>query len=146
MPPVLTPADRKLLAAARTATLATIDGDGRPRLVPVCFVLLDGVVWTPLDEKPKAVADVRSLASVRDIDERPAVTLLVDRWSEDWSELAWLRLAGSARLVEPADVPVAVIASLRAKYPQYRDHDLERRPTIAMTIERATRWSAVARD
>ncbi len=146
MPPVLTPADQALLAAARTATLATVDGDGHPRLVPVCFVLLDGVVWTPLDEKPKVVADVRSLARVRDIVDRPAVTLLVDRWSEDWSELAWLRLAGSARLVESADVPVAVMASLRAKYPQYRDHDLERRPAIRIWIERATRWGAVARD
>ena len=142
MPPVLTPADRRLLAAARTATLATVDGEGRPRLVPVCFVLLHGVVWTPLDEKPKAVADVRSLARVRDIVERPAVTLLVDRWSEDWSELAWLRLAGSARLVEPDLVPGSVLVALRAKYPQYRDHDLERRPMIRISIERATSWLA----
>ena len=79
MPPVLAPADRAFLDSARTATLATIAGDGRPRLVPICFAVADDVVWTPLDEKPKAVADVRSLARVRDIVVRPAVSLLVER-------------------------------------------------------------------
>jgi PPOX class probable F420-dependent enzyme len=146
VPPVLAPADRAFLDSARTATLATIAGDGRPRLVPICFVVADDVVWTPLDEKPKAVADVRSLARVRDIVVRPAVSLLVDRWSEDWSELAWLRVAGTARLVEPELVPGAVLDALRAKYPQYRDHRLDVRPMIAITIDRATRWSAVSGD
>jgi PPOX class probable F420-dependent enzyme len=146
VPPVLTPAERAFFDPARTATLATIGPDGRPRLVPVCFVNLRGVVWSPLDEKPKAVDDVRTLARVRDIAARPEVTLLVDRWSEDWSELAWLRVAGTARLVEPELVPGAVLDALRAKYPQYRDHRLDVRPMIAITIDRATRWSAVSGD
>jgi PPOX class probable F420-dependent enzyme len=140
VPPVLTPADRAFLDPARSATLATIAPDGRPRLVPVCFVAIDGVIWSPLDEKPKAVDDVRALARVQDILARPAVTLLVDRWSEDWSELAWLRLAGTATLVEPEQVPAAVLEALRAKHSQYRDHRLEVRPMIAVTVERATRW------
>jgi PPOX class probable F420-dependent enzyme len=143
VPPVLTPADRAFLDPARTATLATIAPDGRPRLVPVCFVFLDGLVWSPLDEKPKSVLDVRALSRVRDIVVRPAVTVLVDRWSEDWSELAWLRLAGAATLVEPEQVPGAVLVALRAKYPQYRDHRLEVRPMIAISVERVTRWGAV---
>ena len=107
-----------LIDRARRATLATLAGDGHPRLVPICFVLMDEVLWSPLDEKPKSVTDVRSLARVRDILERPDVAILVDRWSEDWSELGWLRLRGTARLVEPADVPAAVIGAWRAKYPQ----------------------------
>jgi PPOX class probable F420-dependent enzyme len=144
VPPVLTEADRRFLAAARTATLATVAADGRPRLVPICFVVVGDVVWSPLDEKPKAVRDVRSLARVRDILERPAVSLLVDRWSEDWSDLAWLRLAGRASLVEPELVPAPVVAALREKYRQYRDHRLEVRPMIAIAIERATSWAAIS--
>ena len=94
------------LAAARTATLATIAPDGSPRLVPVCFVVRDGTdLYVPLDEKPKRTDDPRELARVRDILERPSVALLVDRWSEDWSELGWLRIRGDASLVEPADDP-----------------------------------------
>jgi PPOX class probable F420-dependent enzyme len=142
VPPVLTPADRAFLDPARSATLATIAPDGRPRLVPVCFVTIHGVIWSPLDEKPKAVDDVRALARVRDILVRPEVTLLIDRWSEDWSELAWLRLAGAATLIEPEQVPTAVLEALRDKYPQYRNHALEARPMIAIRVERATRWGA----
>jgi PPOX class probable F420-dependent enzyme len=138
---VLTPGDRALLDEARTATLATVDAGGQPRLVPVCFVVDEAdVLWSPLDEKPKRVADVRSMARVRDVLARPTVGLLVQRWSEDWSELAWLRLVGRASLV---DAPAAaIVAALRARYPQYRDHDLEARPALRIVVDRATRWSA----
>lgn len=146
---VLTAGDRALLDEARTATLATIDPDGRPRLMPVCFVVVevDGtpMVWSPIDEKPKASIDPRSLARVRDVRSRPDVTLLVDRWSEDWSRLAWVRVVGRAALVEaaPDDVVAAqVIAALRAKYPQYGEHDLEHRPMLRIAIESVVRWSA----
>jgi PPOX class probable F420-dependent enzyme len=136
--------EQALIDEARRATLATVARDGLPRLVPICFVLMDDVLWSPLDEKPKSVADVRSLARVRDILERPEVAIMVDHWSEDWTELGWLRLRGTARLVEPANVPAPVIAALRAKYPQYRDHDLEHRPALQVGIETVARWSALA--
>jgi PPOX class probable F420-dependent enzyme len=101
-------------------------------------------VWSPLDEKPKTVGDPRDLARVRDIAERPGVTLLVDRWSEDWTELAWLRLRGRAELVEPAGIPTAIVAELRDRYPQYVGHDLEARPMLRIVVERAVRWAADA--
>jgi PPOX class probable F420-dependent enzyme len=145
---ILTAAERAFLADARTATLATIDPDGLPRLVPICFVLseADGaapVLYSPLDEKPKAVADPRSLARVRDILARPDVAVLVDRWSDDWTELAWLRAAGRATLLEPDGVPTGTIEGLRAKYPQYETHRLESRPLLRITLERITTWGAV---
>lgn len=141
MSSVLTPVDRALLASARTATLATVAQDGRPRLVPICFVMTDGVLWSPIDEKPKSTSDPRGLARVRDIEARPDVTVLVDHWSEDWSELAWLRIDGRAALVGSVD---AVVLALRAKYPQYADHDLEHRPMIRISIDDATSWFARA--
>ena len=136
----LTDAERRLLDEARRATLATISPAGLPRLVPICFVVVDDAIWSPLDDKPKAVTDVRELARARDIVERPDVTLLVDRWSEDWSELAWLRLTARATLVDAGDVPAGVIAALRAKHPQYRDHDLEHRPAIRFEIAATSSW------
>ena len=133
---------RDLLATARRATLATIDPRGRPRLVPICFVVVDDadgpVLVSPLDEKPKAGADPLHLARVRDIAARPEVTVLVDRWSEDWTELAWLRCAGRAT-IEPVVDP-AVIAALRAKHPQYASHDLVHRPAIRIAIESVVGW------
>ena len=146
--PGLLPAESRFLAAARRAVLATTDPDGRPRLVPVCFVLVGAgdaaTIYSPLDEKPKRVADPHRLARVRDLVARPGVTLLVDRWDEDWGRLAWLRVHGRAELVEPDETAaaerVAAIAALRAKYPLYADHDLEHRPLIRIARLSAVAW------
>jgi PPOX class probable F420-dependent enzyme len=148
-PQILTQGDRRLLLASRTATLATLDPNARPRLVPCCFAPDPerDRLWTPIDEKPKRSADPRQLGRVTDLIAWRAVSLLVDRWSEDWSKLAWLRLHGNAALLEP-DEPGAVperrraIELLRARYPQYREHDLEARPIIAVEITAAIRWAA----
>ena len=140
----LSSAQRAFLAPARRAVLATIAPDGRPRLVPVCFILDPArpTVYSPLDDKPKRVDDVRDLARVRDILDRPAVSLLVDRWDEDWTKLAWLRLSGTATLVEPASdgdgEHAAATAALRAKYPRYASHRLESNPFIRIAIENVT--------
>jgi PPOX class probable F420-dependent enzyme len=147
--PVLSAAERTFLADARRAVLATIAPDGRPRLVPICFVLdpKRPVLYTPLDEKPKAVEDPLRLARVRDIEADPRVTVLLDRWDEDWANLAWLRLAGTATLLvrlggQAAEHSNAVDA-LRTRYEQYRAHDLETRPLIRIAIEHATSWGAL---
>jgi PPOX class probable F420-dependent enzyme len=135
----LSTAQRRFLIDARRAILATIDDRGWPRPVPICYVLVEEdrqVLWTPIDEKPKLISDPMRLARIRDIMSRPDVALLVDRGSEDWSELAWLRLHGRARVL-PAP-PSDVLEALRAKYSQYRDQRLEARPIIRIELERAT--------
>lgn len=139
------------LVAARRAILATIDPDGRPRPVPICFVV-DAAdpahvrLLTPLDDKPKAVDDKRALARVRDIHARPAVSVLVERWDEDWSTLGWLRLDGRATVLEPVDTPPDTADRLRTKYPQYATHALESSPTIVIDIERAISWGVLDPD
>lgn len=147
--PNLAPAERVFIAAARTAVLATIVPDGAPRLVPICFAVSDDtdgrlVIHTPLDEKPKRVADPHDLERVRDIAANPVVSLLVHRWSEDWSELGWLRLGGQAELIEPdgpaAEEHAAAVAALRAKYPQYASHRIEARPIIRIVVDEARSW------
>lgn len=153
--PVLTADQRAFLAAARTATLATVDAQGRPRLVPICFAVRPdetgqaSVLYTPLDEKPKHVTDVRGLARVQDILATPEVALLVDHWDEDWLQLAWLRVAGSAELLEPdgPDVPAhaEAVVLLRAKYPQYATHALDELPVIRVRLDRALGWEATRR-
>jgi PPOX class probable F420-dependent enzyme len=143
--PFLSAAQRTFLATARRAVLATVAPDGRPRLVPICFVL-DGdppILYTPIDDKPKRTDDPLSLARVRDIAADPRVTVLVDRWEEDWTRLAWLRVEGRATLLKPAsasDKHAAVVAGLREKYPLYVTHRLEQRPLIRITLERIVRW------
>jgi PPOX class probable F420-dependent enzyme len=150
---ILTPAELAFLVRARTAVLATIDDGGAPRLVPICFVVGGdpAIVYSPLDDKPKRVADPRRLARVHDIVERPKVVLLVDRWTEDWTKLGWLRLTGIARLIEPDD-PAShaehadAVGVLLQKYPQYRTHRLEERPIIRIAIERRRSWGNLKPD
>jgi PPOX class probable F420-dependent enzyme len=145
---LLTPAERRFLADARRAVLATVDPAGLPRLVPICFVLSPApdergrpVVISPLDEKPKSVRDPLALARVRDVLARPRVRLLVDRWDEDWTRLGWLRLDAVASLVAPGEPGhAAALVTLRRKYPQYVRQRLETRPLVRIAIERASSW------
>jgi PPOX class probable F420-dependent enzyme len=145
--PVLPMAERAFLAAARRAVLATIAPDGRPRIVPICFALDEAkpILYTPLDEKPKRIEEPRHLARVRDLLADPRVSVLVDRWDEDWTMLAWLRCRGVATLLEPnVGHHGMALDALRAKYPQYATHRLEARPLIRIEIDRATSWGALA--
>ncbi len=152
---ILTGTEQTFIAAARRAILATIRPDGAPRLVPICFVLGDAaddlgraLIYSPLDDKPKASADPHDLGRVRDLLALPSVTVLVDRWSEDWARLGWIRLSGGATLLEPGseegDEHGAAVTTLRAKYGQYADHDLESRPMIRIAIDRIQRWGDVS--
>lgn len=128
---------------ARVGRLATVDGRGRPAVVPFCFAILGGdalVAVSVLDEKPKRVAD-RDLARVRNIAAHPDVAFVVDRYDEEWSRLAFVQVKGRARLLAPGDeIHGAAIDALRAKYPQYRAMAIEERPVIAIEHLRASSW------
>ncbi|MFI5254979.1 MAG: TIGR03668 family PPOX class F420-dependent oxidoreductase [Candidatus Limnocylindrales bacterium] len=151
---VLTAAERRFLDAERRAILATTAPDGRARLVPVCYVLTDRldrigrpVIYTPIDEKPKRTDDPHAVARVRDLFVLPEVTLIVDRWDEDWDRLAWLRMYGSGELLEPEAHEraehAAAVEALRARYAQYETHDLDSRPIIRIGVERVVSWGEV---
>jgi PPOX class probable F420-dependent enzyme len=149
---ILNGAERRFLDEARRAVLGTRAPDDRPRLVPICFVLGDDDaqgrprVYSPLDEKPKRSEDPLRLARVRDLLVLPEATLLVDRWSEDWNELAWLRLHGRGEILEPQPHEriehADAVSRLRDVYRQYRDQDLSVRPIIRITITASLSWQA----
>jgi PPOX class probable F420-dependent enzyme len=143
--PVLSTGQRAFLGSARRAVLATIAPDGHSRLVPICFVVggEPPILYTPIDDKPKRTDDPLALARIRDIAADPRVTVLADRWDEDWSQLAWLRAEGRATLLDPGAGPAehaAGVAALRAKYSQYESHRLEKRPLVRVVFERVVCW------
>ena len=124
----------------RVAHLATVDATGQPHVLPVCYAAVRGAIYTPVDEKPKRVA-AASLRRVRNIQARPRVCLVWDRYEEDWSRLAWLPVRGTAALVEAPDERAVALAALRERYPQYRAMDLESRPLIKITPLRVRWWA-----
>ncbi len=117
--------------------LGTIAGDGRPRLVPVCYALSGDSVVMAVDEKPKRGG---KLARLRDIERDPRVTLLVDRYEDEWTRLAWVRIAGLATVLERGGEHPVALEALRARYPQYGSMGLEALPLIVITPERVVGW------
>jgi hypothetical protein len=74
------------------------------------------------------------------------VAILIDRWDEDWSRLAWVRLEGAAVLLEGTDESAGehslAVSLLRARYPQYATHALDTRPLIRIAVDGITGWAA----
>jgi PPOX class probable F420-dependent enzyme len=138
------PGSRALLKRARVARLATSDRNAVPHVVPICFAVAKGWLYSVVDAKPKRSAT--SLKRLRNIAENPSVAVLVDEWSEDWSRLAWTMLKGRAAVVTNEDEYLRAIGDLRAKYEQYRDMRFERylNPLISVEIERVVFWCGAA--
>ena len=122
------------VARAPVARLATVDGT-RPHLVPVVFCAADGFLFVPVDGKPKSGARLRR---VRNIEHNPAVCVLVDHYSNDWSKLRWARIDGRADVVATDQ---GVRAALEAKYHQYEHVEIGTE-SIRITIEHVASWSA----
>lgn len=140
MPRLDDPADlRDRVAAAPVARLATLRPDGTPRLVPITFALVDDVLCSAVDEV-KAKRTMR-LARLADVDRDPRVGLLVDHYADEWTQLWWVRIDGTARVVDEGELRERALDALVAKYPPYR----AARPTgplLVVTPERWTGWRA----
>jgi len=140
--PSLSAGARELLTTARVAHLATSDQYARPHVVPIVFVWSDDVLYTPLDRKPKRDDDWHALRRVRNIETNGRVAIVVDRYDEDWSQLAWVMVEGVATILETGDDRDAAVALLNEKYAQYETLSLEGRPIVRVEIERASEWSS----
>ena len=92
------------------------------------------MLYTVVDEKPKRT---HRLQRLRNIEANPRVEVVIDEYDEDWSRLWWVRLRGSARIV---DDPHAV-ELLSEKYPQYRESPPSG-PVIAVSIDERIAWTA----
>ncbi len=124
--------------AQRIAHLATADAAGRPHVVPICFVVLDGDFFFVIDRKPKRTTNLKRL---RNIERNPNVALIIDRYHEDWSRLGWLMVQGTASVLQSHD---AAIAALREKYPQYREMTLDDRPVVKIAPANVSSWGDLA--
>jgi len=156
----LAPALAAFLEEQRVGRLATVDAEGLPHVLPVCYVLVrepqgGDAVYSVIDEKLKR-GDPRRLARLRHLRAHPGAAHVVDAWDEEWSRLGWVMLcaavvldggaldddAGEVATAE-ADARSRALADLRRRYPQHRAMALEGRPLIRLRPERVLHWGGV---
>lgn len=144
--------DRQRLSNARVGRLASVmpavsSSHGhtdtspetlRPHLVPCCFVLLDNTIYSAVDGKPKSTTALKRLANIR---AHPRASLLVDRFSEDWTELWWVRADGPARVIDHGAEWTRAIDHLVDKYQQYAAMRPEG-AAVAIDVDEWQSWSA----
>jgi PPOX class probable F420-dependent enzyme len=124
--------------SARVARLATVNAAGRPHLVPVTFALCSTVIVIAIDHKPKATTNLKRL---RNIKETGRVSLLADEYDDqDWSRLWWVRVDGTARIVEDERERANQVERLCEKYRQYRENP-PTGPVIWVDVDTLTGWA-----
>jgi PPOX class probable F420-dependent enzyme len=125
----------KLLATARVGRLGLLDLDGAPRVLPVTFAVAEERIWSAIDAKPKRTEEPARLRFLR---RDPRAALMVDRYSDDWDELAWVQVLGRIEIVDRAD-GAAGLAALREKYEPYRE-EAPPGPLLALEPRRYLWW------
>ncbi len=136
---MLSEREAQFLAEQPVAHLATADRAAIPHVVPVCFVVVADTLYVTIDEKPKRTPAAK-LKRLRNIAENPAVSIVVDRYEEDWGRLAWVMLQGRAEILTRGIEHDAAQAHLRQKYPQLKAMQINDHPVIAVRLERVTSW------
>jgi PPOX class probable F420-dependent enzyme len=129
---------RARFAASPVLRLATAGADGRPHVVP-CTFAVDGMgrVAIGIDNKPKTTVNLRRL---RNISENPRVSLLVDHYADDWSQLWWVRADGNAAIERSGAEYERHWELLRSKYPQYDGQTLDG-PAIVVQVDSWSGWA-----
>ncbi len=104
--------EERLLREERVARLATLQKDGRIHLIPVCYTYngRNILVGTSLDSK-----------KVKNLRRNSNITLLIDRYGEDWSKLKGVMIQGRAEVIEGGGEFEEAKRLLYKKYPQYEE-------------------------
>jgi PPOX class probable F420-dependent enzyme len=129
------------METARVGRLGLLDLEGAPRVLPVTFAVAQGRIWSAIDRKPKRTGEPARLRFLR---RDPRAALTVDRYSDDWEELAWVQVLGRVEIIEVGDGEVGLVA-LRAKYEPYRV-ETPPGPLLALRPERYLWWRAADQE
>jgi PPOX class probable F420-dependent enzyme len=130
----------ELLESGRVGRLGLLDAEGGPRVLPVTYAVAEGRIWSAIDSKPKRTEEPARLRFLR---RDPRAALTVDRYLDDWDQLAWVQVLGSVRILELNEGSDGLEA-LSAKYGQYRD-EVPPGPLLALEPERYLWWRAADR-
>ena len=106
--------------------------------MPIVFALAGDTLYSAVDAKPKRSRTLRRIENARS---RPDVTVLVDRYDDDWSRLWWVRVRGRARVLEGGAEADEALRLLTDKYEQYRAEP-PGPPVLAVDVLEWRSWAA----
>ena len=129
------------IADGRVGRLATADASGQPLVVPICYAFDGAALFSALDAKPKT-SGPQGLKRIRNIRENPKVSVVIDRYDEDWTRLRYVIIRGRAELLTGGSDFSRGVDLLLAKYPQYRSMGLDREGGLMIKVDPAqvTEW------
>ena len=133
------PYQKKIIASARVAHLATADSNAVPHVIPICFAYDGSFFYSAIDQKPKRTYGM-NLKRTRNILSNPQVALILDHYEEEWSQLWYVLIKGQGELLQSGQEHRTAIELLRQKYPQYRTMDIEGNPVIKIKPTAIVSW------
>jgi PPOX class probable F420-dependent enzyme len=122
------------------ARLGVLADDGTPRVFAITYALAGSTLFSAVDDHKRKRLQGERLARVRWLRARPRAALTVDRYDDDWSQLAWVQALGAVRIIDAASAPEA-IAALAERYAPYRDRH-PAGPVLALEPDRVLWWRA----
>lgn len=150
--PPLPPHLEDFLTRQPHAYLSTASMRGEPHAVPIVFAYVGGLIYSPIDAKPKSVSPAsvprgehwRHLKRLRNLRENPRAAFLVDRYDDDWSHLCYLLIHTEAAVLPLHDCADDAPSALRRKYGRYGDAAMlpDDAPVIRLTPLRYHAWGS----
>jgi PPOX class probable F420-dependent enzyme len=104
---------RSRVAEARVARVGTVDEQVCAHLVPIVFVIDGDTLYSATD------AGSRPVKRLRNLEQHPRASVLVDVYDEDWSKVWWVRMLGRGRAIEDGPEWDHARRLLWEKYPQF---------------------------
>lgn len=135
---------RHFILSHLVARLATAERNGQPHVIPFCYAFDGERFYFVVDEKPKR-ATGKPLKRIRNILENPQIALVIDDYTDDWTQLAYVLVTARATLVEDEEEYHRALRLLRERYPQYRLMDLAfpRNAMIRLSPTKVHAWGKV---
>lgn len=100
----------RFLKEQLVARIATVSTKMKPHVVPTCFVFDGTHIFTAADANAKRV---------HGLSPRPHVCLVIDKYTEDWSDNKALLIQGEAEVSQSGEIFNYAKGLLEKKYPWY---------------------------
>lgn len=141
MPSRIPDAVAGFISEGRVGRLGTADASGQPLVVPICYAFDGESLFSAIDAKPKTRAG-GELTRIRNIRGNAKVSVVIDRYDEDWARLRYVIIQGEAELLTGGGDFSRGVDLLTAKYPQYRAMGLDRAAGLMIRVRpsRVTEW------